>query len=131
MKKMEIDRVKPVPLSFEGVDKITDTAGFEPLDCKIKRFMLSGEVNKLNQSLFDSYDYREMMSVVPDIVVDEYDEFEETIDVINALNKKRAEILARKTDQKKPATPVGPEKGEGKTGESVPSETKREELEAD
>ena len=35
-------------LSFKDVKKITDTTGFEPLDVKIKRFMLSGEMARLH-----------------------------------------------------------------------------------
>lgn len=88
-------------LSFKGVKKITDTTGFEPLDVKIKRFMLSGEIARLHSSQFDSYDLREMFSNVPAVEYDGDEDIEETREKISILMAKRQEILARK----KPATP--------------------------
>lgn len=92
-------------LDFSNVKKITDTAGFEPLDVKLKRFMISGEVAQFHRSLFDSYDYREMFSAVPDFQFDEEDEIEETTAKVKAILEKRAEIIARKQkvlEQKEP-----------------------------
>lgn len=89
-------------LSFKGVKKITDTTGFEPLDVKIKRFMLSGEIARLHSSQFDSYDLREMFSNVPAVEYDGDEDIEETRDKILTLMAKRREILSRK---KNPATP--------------------------
>lgn len=89
-------------LSFKGVKKITDTTGFEPLDVKIKRFMLSGEIARLHSSQFDSYDLREMFANVPEVEYDGDEDIEETRDKILTLMAKRREILSRK---KNPATP--------------------------
>lgn len=97
MKKYTIDRLsKTDGLSFKDTPYKVDTAGFEPLDCKIKRFMLSGEIAQFSKSMFDSNDYKEMMSAIPDVVTDEFDDIEETKAKVKALVAKRNEIYARK-----------------------------------
>lgn len=83
-------------ISFKDVPYKVDTAGFEPLDCKIKRFMLSGEIAQFSKSMFDSNDYREMMSSIPDVVTDEFDDIEETKAKVKLIIAKRNEIYARK-----------------------------------
>lgn len=97
MKKYTIDRLeKSKGVSFSDTPYKVDTAGFEPLDCKIKRFMLSGEIAQFSKSMFDSNDYKEMMSEIPDVVTDEFDDIEETKAKVKALVAKRNEIYARK-----------------------------------
>lgn len=113
-------------LSFKGVKKITDTAGFEPLDVKIKRFMLSGEIAKLHVAQFDSYDYREMFDSIPTVEYDGDEEIEETREKIMMLMQKKREILERKmASLKNPATPETKE-GEGEN-DKVVSPPKEEE----
>lgn len=93
----KIDRLgKREGISFKDTPYKVDTAGFEPLDCKIKRFMLSGEIAQFSKSMFDSNDYKEMMSAIPDVVTDEFDDIEETKAKVKALVSKRNEIYARK-----------------------------------
>ena len=97
MRKYTIDRLdKTEGISFKDTPYKVDTAGFEPLDCKIKRFMLSGEIAQFSKSMFDSNDYKEMMSSIPDVVTDEFDDIEETKAKVKALVTKRSEIYARK-----------------------------------
>lgn len=127
MKKYTIDRLeKTEGVSFSDTPYKVDTAGFEPLDCKIKRFMLSGEIAQFSKSMFDSNDYKEMMSVIPDVVTDEFDDIEETKAKVKALVAKRNEIYARKmaaiaAEQKESTVPlndtVNNEKTEEKTAE--------------
>lgn len=97
MKKYTIDRLaKTEGLSFSDTPYKVDTAGFEPLDCKIKRFILSGQIAQFSKSMFDSNDYKEMMAVVPDVVADDFDDIEEVKAKVRALVAKRNEIYARK-----------------------------------
>lgn len=127
MKKYMIDRLdKTECVSFKDTPYKVDTAGFEPLDCKIKRFMLSGEIAQFSKSMFDSNDYKEMMSAIPDIVTGEFDDIEETKEKVRALVAKRNEIYARKmaaiaAEQKDDRVPsndtVKTEKTEEKTTE--------------
>lgn len=109
----------PKGLSFVGVKKITDTAGFEPLDVKIKRFMLSGEIARLHESMFDSYDFREMFDDLPQVEYDGDEDIEETREKIAFLLQKKREILARKLDKIKPATPDSSKGVEGENPEEV------------
>ena len=97
MKKYKVDRISKINgVSFSDTPYKVDTAGFEPLDCKIKRFLLSGEIAQFSKSMFDSNDYKEMYSVLPDVVVDDYDDIEQTREKVKLLVAKRNEIYARK-----------------------------------
>lgn len=117
----------PKGLSFVGVKKITDTAGFEPLDVKIKRFMLSGEIARLHESMFDSYDYREMFNELPQVEYDGDEDIEETREKIALLMQKKREIIARKLAEKNPASPENSKGFEGKPAEVVPPEEEKKE----
>lgn len=127
MKKYTIDRLeKSEGLSFKDTPYKVDTAGFEPLDCKIKRFILSGQIAQFSKSMFDSNDYKEMMSAVPDVVVDDFDDIEEVKAKVRALVAKRNEIYAKKmaaiaAEQKESTVPnngtLETEKAEEKTSE--------------
>ena len=128
MKKYTIDRLgKTQGISFKDVPYKVDTAGFEPLDCKIKRFMLSGEIAQFSKSMFDSNDYKEMMSSIPDVVTDEFDDIEETKAKVKALVAKRNEIYARKmaaydAEQKESIVPINDTVKPEKTEETTPEE---------
>lgn len=96
MKIFKVERQNFFGRSFKGVPVITDTAGFEPMDVKIKRFMLSGQIAQFSKSMFDSSDFKEMYSAIPDIVYDVEDDIEETRDKVRRLVQARNEIVARK-----------------------------------
>lgn len=127
MKKYTIDRLEKLDgLDFSQVPYKVDTAGFEPLDCKIKRFILSGQIAQFSKSMFDSNDYKEMYESIPDVVMDEFDDIEDTRDKVQRLIAKRNEIYARKmaaiaAEQKESTVPnngtLETEKTEEKTTE--------------
>lgn len=127
MKFCKNQSAPPKGLSFVGVKKITDTSGFEPLDVKIKRFMLSGEIARLHESMFDSYDFREMFDDMPQVEYDGDEDIEETREKIAVLMNRKREIIARKFAQKNPATPENSKGSEGKPVEVVPPVSKKEE----
>ena len=119
MQFVKMQNKPPKGLSFVGVKKITDTAGFEPLDVKIKRFMLSGEIARLHESMFDSYDFREMFDDMPSVEYDGDEDIEETREKIALLMQKKREIIARKFAMKKPASPEPSKGGEGENPQEV------------
>lgn len=114
MKKYTLDSInqKDLCLSFKGVKREVSILGFEPLDCKIKRFLLSGEMAQFTKNMFDTHDYEEMYSVIPDVSYEMDDDIEETREKIQLLMKKRSEIMARK---------LAALKEREKTGETVVS----------
>lgn len=96
MRTYKIEELEPRPLSFKGVKEIVDTSGFEPLEVKIKKMMLAGQVANIRANLYDSYEIREMYENVPDVVDDQYDDLEEVNAKIAQINEIRAKIYARK-----------------------------------
>lgn len=96
MKTYKIEELEPRPLSFEGVKEIVDTSGFEPLEVKIKKMMLAGQVASIRANLYDSYEIREMYENIPDVVDDQYDDLEEVNAKIEKINEIRAKIYAKK-----------------------------------
>lgn len=96
MSKFALDVVTPVGMSFKGCKKITDTAGFEPLECKIKRFILGGMVNRFTSKMFDSDDYQQMLESVPSIVSEMDDDLEDVAEKVRQVRKVQAAILASK-----------------------------------
>lgn len=114
--KYEVEKTKPVGLSFTGVKEIVDTSGFEPLEVKIKKMMLAGQVATIRANLYDSYEIKEMYDSIPDVVDDQYDDLEEVNAKIARINEIRAQIYARKfsadAENKAPGEPK--EVSEGK-----------------
>lgn len=106
MKTYKIEELEPRPLSFQGVKEIVDTSGFEPLEVKIKKMMLAGQVASIRANLYDSYEIREMYENIPDVVDDQYDDLEEVNAKIEQINEIRAKIYARKFGAKAPKTDV-------------------------
>lgn len=106
MKTYKIEVLEPRLLSFKGVKEIVDTSGFEPLEVKIKKMMLAGQVASIRANLYDSYEIREMYENVPDVVDDQYDDLEEVNAKIAKINEIRAKIYARKMGANAPKTDV-------------------------
>ncbi len=94
--RYSVETNKPVGLSFTAVKEIVDTSGFEPLEVKIKRMLLAGQVATIRANLYDSYEIKEMYDSIPDVVDDQYDDLEEVNWKIARINEIRAEIYARK-----------------------------------
>lgn len=94
--RYELEALKPSGVSYKDVKEIVDTSGFEPLEVKIKKMLLAGQVANIRANLYDSYEFKEMYDSIPDVVDDQYDDFEEVNAKIARINEIRAQIYARK-----------------------------------
>lgn len=129
--KYEVEKIKPVGLSFSGVKEIVDTSGFEPLEVKIKKMLLAGQVASIRANLYDSYEIREMYDSIPDVVDDQYDDLEEVNSKIARINEIRAEIYKRKFSANAENKPSGEskEEREGKNISSTPKSSHTQDIE--
>ena len=129
--KYEVEKIQPVGLSFSGVKEIVDTSGFEPLEVKIKKMMLAGQVATIRSNLYDSYEIKEMYDSIPDVVDDQYDDLEEVNAKISRINEIRAQIYSRKFGAKAPNKASGEPKEvtEGKNISPSPKSSKTDDIE--
>ncbi len=129
--KYEVETIKPVGLSFSGVKEVVDTSGFEPLEVKIKKMLLAGQVASIRANLYDSYEIREMYDSIPDVVDDQYDDLEEVNSKIARINEIRAEIYSRKFGANAPNKASGEPKevSEGKNISSQKKSSKTDDTE--
>ena len=129
--RYEVEKSNPVGLSFSGVKEIIDTSGFEPLEVKIKKMLLAGQVASIRANLYDSYEIREMYDSIPDVVDDQYDDLEEVNAKIARINEIRAQIYARKFSAKAENKPSDEPKEvtEGKNISPSPKSSKTDDLE--
>lgn len=74
-----------------GNELIVETAGFEPLEVKIKRLEQNGIVAALNKSDFTSSDLREMW-LNPDFEITPEDDIEDVYEKLNGLREYQEEI---------------------------------------
>lgn len=92
--------------------KLVDTAGFVPLDVRIKKFLLAGEQYKLSAEMFDSDDWRYMFNNINDTALEVGDEVEEIQSKMQVVLARQHELLVKKglikTDE-----PDTHDKGEG------------------
>lgn len=72
----------------EGNDYITETAGFIPLDVKLRRFQETGQIMQFHTSEFTSADYRDMY-LSPDLEITPEMDLEE----ITEIQMKRREFV--------------------------------------
>lgn len=130
--RYEVETLKPSGVSFKNVKEIVDTSGFEPLEVKIKKMMLAGQVASIRANLYDSYEFKEMYDSIPDVVDDQYDDLEEVNAKIARINEIRAEIYARKfsanADNKASGEPK--EEKEGKTISPASKSSHTQDIEA-
>lgn len=75
---------------------LVDTAGFVPLDVRIKQFLLAGEQSKINSELFDSDDWRYMFEHVNGNSLEVGDDIEDVAMKLNAIRERQSQILSRK-----------------------------------
>lgn len=129
--KYEVEKIEPVGLSFSGVREIVDTSGFEPLEVKIKKMMLAGQVASIRANLYDSYEIKEMYDSIPDVVDDQYDDLEEVNSKIARINEIRAQIYSRKFGANAPNKASGEPKevSEGKNISSQKKSSKTDDIE--
>lgn len=98
---------------------ITDTAGFEPLDVKFKKFEQNGIIAQLHSSDFDSASLREMflsdnMQVYPDDdIEDVYSKLALQRDFANRIHQDKLRTLSAKDEE---------QSDEEKSGESTKSD---------
>lgn len=94
----EICTAKPV-ISYKKIfdnKKLVDTAGFVPLDVRIKQFILSGEQSKVSAEMFDSDDWRYMFNHVNGNSLEVGDDIEDVAVKLETVRMRQAEILSRK-----------------------------------
>lgn len=77
-------------------DILVDTAGFVPLDVRIKQFLVSGEQAKISAEMFDSDDWRYMYEHINENTLEVGDDIEDVSLKLANIVAKRNEILARK-----------------------------------
>lgn len=101
-KKYKIDKFEPLADKLQFNFKKVETAGFEPLEVKIKRFSLAGELKKLNVALFDSNDYEEIYSNLNEIEStspDRFDELEDVVRKYQLVQERKAAIIQRRMSE--------------------------------
>lgn len=130
--RYEVETLKPSGVSFKNVKEIVDTSGFEPLEVKIKKMMLAGQVASIRANLYDSYEIKEMYDSIPDIVDDQYDDLEEVNSKLARINEIRAQIYARKFSANAENKPSGESKevSEGKNISPSSKSSKTDDLES-
>lgn len=91
--------------------RVTETAGFEPLEVRFKKMEQAGFRAQFFESDFDSADLREIYLHHPEFTLQEGDEIEDVIEkdamrsaFIRGLLAKKAAV--KQPAEKKPATPV-------------------------
>lgn len=132
MKKYSCEILIPKSLSFKSVKELVDTSGFEPLEVKIKKMLLAGQVASIRANLYDSYEIKEMYDSIPDVVDDQYDDLEEVNAKIARINEIRAQIYARKfsANAENKASGEPKEVTEGKNISPSPKSSHTQDIEA-
>ena len=75
---------------------LVDTAGFVPLEVRIKQMLLSGEMSKINSSMYDSDDWRYMYDNINQNALEVGDDIEDVASKLSLVMKRREEILQSK-----------------------------------
>lgn len=89
--------VKPSYKKIFDNDILVDTAGFVPLDVRIKQFLLAGEQAKISSEMFDSDDWRYMFEHVNDNTLEVGDDIEDVNRKLAVVLDRQREILLRKS----------------------------------
>lgn len=90
--------VKPSYKKIFDNDILVDTAGFVPLDVRIKQFLLAGEQAKISSEMFDSDDWRYMFEHVNDNTLEVGDDIEDVNRKLSVVLQRQKEILMRKAE---------------------------------
>lgn len=113
MSPKQCEAVKSV-FTEENNPDICETAGFEPLEVKIKRMEQNGLIAQLNHSMFTSHDLRDIYLNHPDFDITPEDDEEEIYEKIQARNeyieKLQREYIAKSTGENEKAGTEEPEK---------------------
>lgn len=76
--------------------KLVDTAGFVPLDVRIKKFLLAGEQYNLQAEMFDSDDWRYMFDHINDTGLEVGDDIEDVNMKMKIVMQRQQELLLKK-----------------------------------
>lgn len=103
MKKYELECLSPEQIKArksvftkENNPYICETAGYEPLEVKFKRFEQNGIVAALNQSMFNSHDLREIYLNHPEFDITPEDELEDINEKMIAQQEYLQEMKEKK-----------------------------------
>lgn len=117
MDPKQCEKVKSV-FTKENNPDICETAGFEPLEVKIKRMEQNGLVAQLTGNDFSSHDLRDIYLNHPEFDITPEDEEEEIYEKLQMrqeyINKMKAEILAKSNGVNVEAGTEEPEKTDKK-----------------
>lgn len=104
-------------------DYITETAGFVPLEVKLRQFEQNGLIAQFQVSDFDSNDYREMY-LNPDYNITPEDDFEDVEEKIRARNEFIEQYKKAKSNgQNVKAGTAEPEKKAAEAAETAKAES--------
>lgn len=73
--------------------KLVDTAGFVPLDVRIKQFLISGEQAKFSAEMFDSDDWRYMFDNINENALELSDDVEDVHRKLAVVIQRQNELL--------------------------------------
>lgn len=129
MTKYNIDFLKPSEISYaelnpEENNVIVETAGFVPLEVKLKRFEQNGMLMQFNESEFTSSDLRTIY-LKPDFEITPEDDMEEVMEKIKARNEFIISYKKLKTsDLRETKSEVAPQAVESDSSQQKKSDVK-------
>lgn len=106
IKRYESERLAEKDIFVEGKElnyknifankKLVDTAGFVPLDVRIKQFLISGEQAKFSAEMFDSDDWRYMFNNINENALELSDDVEDVHRKLASVIQRQNELLLKK-----------------------------------
>lgn len=106
IKRFESEKLADKDIFLEGQDlnykkifenkKLVDTAGFVPLDVRIKQFLISGEQAKFSAEMFDSDDWRYMFNNINENALELSDDVEDVHRKLAVVIERQNELLIKK-----------------------------------
>lgn len=137
IKDRVIERLDPKQVEALGADLskdneyITETAGFIPLEVKLKQFEQNGLIAQFSVQDFDSHDYRDIY-LNPDFNPTPEDDFEDIQEKLAARNTFIEELKNAKSNGKDVKTGTEePEKKAAKAAKSSAAEEQRDGAESE
>ena len=121
IKRYEVAVGEPVyaALNDENNSYITETAGFVPLEVKLKQFEENGIQMQFNTKEFTSSDYRDIY-LSPDFEITPEDDYEDIQEKLKLRNEFIAELQKKKAQSDGVEKPAAPVTTEGGTDDPMP-----------
>lgn len=107
---------------------IVETAGFVPLEVKLKRFEQAGQIMQFNTSEFTANDYRELY-LNPDFQIYPDDDLEDVEEKLAGLRAYQAEVMSK--IQKRNSPPTGENKSRVQEGATLVNKKDNSDLQAE